>query len=137
MLHYRTSRTMFVNRVALASVVAGLVALLACTLVLSAGTVQGSTIDQASSKSQTVRLTKLLDEVRRLSELNRLVELKVQGALLGPDGGPSSLQGEQGKRETSWDMDYGWGGGRFGKRMDSLGIAGRFGRSVNDDQSNH
>lgn len=34
------------------------------------------------------------------------------------------------KRESSLDMDYGWGGGRFGKRMDSLGIAGRFGRSV-------
>lgn len=122
---------MFVNRVALASMVAGLVAILACTLVLSAGTASGN-IDQAS-KSQTVRLTKLLDEVRRLSELNRLIELKVQQALLGADGGSLADQ----KREASWDMDYGWGGGRFGKRMDSLGIAGRFGRSVNEDPSNH
>lgn len=123
---------MFVNRVALASIVAGLVAILACTLVLSAGTVTGNT-DQAS-KSQTIRFTKLLDEVRRLSELNRLVELKVQQALLGVDGGALA---EHEKREASWDMDYGWGGGRFGKRMDSLGIAGRFGRSVNEDSSSH
>ena len=36
------------------------------------------------------------------------------------------------KRETALDVDYGWGGGRFGKRrmVDRLGIAGRFGRSV-------
>jgi len=30
-------------------------------------------------------------------------------------------------------VDYGWGGGRFGKRRgmaDRLGLAGRFGRSV-------
>lgn len=36
------------------------------------------------------------------------------------------------KREAALDADYGWGGGRFGKRRmaDRLGIAGRFGRSV-------
>jgi hypothetical protein len=39
------------------------------------------------------------------------------------------------KRDDSsaaFDVDYGWGGGRFGKRRngDSLGLAGRFGRSV-------
>lgn len=36
------------------------------------------------------------------------------------------------KREAALDVDYGWGGGRFGKRRmaDRLGIAGRFGRSV-------
>lgn len=33
---------------------------------------------------------------------------------------------------SAFDVDYGWGGGRFGKRRnsDSLGLAGRFGRSV-------
>jgi len=36
------------------------------------------------------------------------------------------------KREAALDVDYGWGGGRFGKRRmaDRLGMAGRFGRSV-------
>ena len=36
------------------------------------------------------------------------------------------------KREAALDVDYGWGGGRFGKRRmaDRLAIAGRFGRSV-------
>ena len=36
------------------------------------------------------------------------------------------------KREAALDVDYGWGGGRFGKRRmaDRLGIGGRFGRSV-------
>ena len=39
------------------------------------------------------------------------------------------------KRDDSsagFDVDYGWGGGRFGKRRngDALGLAGRFGRSV-------
>jgi len=36
------------------------------------------------------------------------------------------------KREAALDVDYGWGGGRFGKRgmADRLGMGGRFGRSV-------
>jgi len=36
------------------------------------------------------------------------------------------------KREAALDVDYGWGGGRFGKRRmaDRLGMGGRFGRSV-------
>ncbi len=34
---------------------------------------------------------------------------------------------------AAFDVDYGWGGGRFGKRRgDALGMAGRFGRSVPD-----
>ena len=32
----------------------------------------------------------------------------------------------------AWDMDYGWGGGRFGKRRDRLSLAGRFGRSLRE-----
>ena len=41
------------------------------------------------------------------------------------------------KREAALDVDYGWGGGRFGKRRmaDRLGIAGRFGRSVDRSAS--
>ena len=47
------------------------------------------------------------------------------------------------KRQGAWDMDYGWGGGRFGKRTsgsnsqqggakryDMYGLTGRFGRDV-------
>ena len=38
-------------------------------------------------------------------------------------------------QQGAWDMDYGWGGGRFGKRApskryDMYGIGGRFGRDV-------
>jgi len=48
---------------------------------------------------------------------------------------PAELAGDWAaakKREAALDVDYGWGGGRFGKRRmgDRLGIAGRFGRSV-------
>ena len=35
------------------------------------------------------------------------------------------------KRQGAWDMDYGWGGGRFGKRADMLDYGwggGRFGK---------
>jgi len=52
--------------------------------------------------------------------------LRESGTSFADDTGVDAI-----KREAAWDMDYGWGGGRFGKRMDSLGIAGRFGRSVN------
>jgi len=47
-------------------------------------------------------------------------------------GAPAADWAEEQKREAALDVDYGWGGGRFGKRRmaDRLGIAGRFGRSV-------
>lgn len=38
---------------------------------------------------------------------------------------------EMKKRQGAWDMDYGWGGGRFGKRADMLDYGwggGRFGK---------
>ena len=45
--------------------------------------------------------------------------------------------GELAKRQSAWDLDYGWGGGRFGKRGDAkkrydmYGFGGgRFGRDV-------
>ena len=46
------------------------------------------------------------------------------------------------KRQPAWDLDYGWGGGRFGKRSegrptrgggkqyDMYNFGGRFGRDV-------
>ena len=44
---------------------------------------------------------------------------------------PAKVDGDwpAAKREAALDVDYGWGGGRFGKRRmsDRLGIAGRFG----------
>lgn len=93
-----------------------------------------------STKTQSVHLSKVLDEIRRLSDLNRLLDLEAQqvigdGRRSTSDRGSSSSL-EQ-KRQASLDMDYGWGGGRFGKRMDTLGIAGRFGRSVHEDKNEH
>ncbi len=57
------------------------------------------------------------------------------------ENGDSVSLNEMAKRQGAWDMDYGWGGGRFGKRDNSnsdLGanrydvydISGRFERDV-------
>jgi len=49
----------------------------------------------------------------------------------------SKVGGDMSKRQSAWDLDYGWGGGRFGKRGDAkkrydmYGFGGgRFGRDV-------
>lgn len=117
----------------MASVVASTVLVFFVTFFLFASASE----DDPSTKTQSVHLSKVLDEIRRLSDLNRLLDLEAQQVVgdgrrsASGRGGSSSL--EQ-KRQASLDMDYGWGGGRFGKRMDNLGIAGRFGRSVHEDK---
>jgi len=80
-------------------------------------------------KSTTLLLTKILEDPEQARELVRLLEA-LEGRRRAGTGGHRDTSEETRKREAAWDMDYGWGGGRFGKRMDSLGMAGRFGRSV-------
>lgn len=135
---------MFICRDAMSSVLVSLtlVSFLVSFFVFSSTSASG--VDPPTKAQQSVRLSRVMDEIRRLSDLGRLLDLKVQQAVVGGGdgrGGPpmadlgSLEQQQQQKREASWDMDYGWGGGRFGKRMDTLGIAGRFGRSVHEDES--
>jgi hypothetical protein len=68
---------------------------------------------------------------RILAEVPRRSAGPLHGRLTSDDW-PAAGRGAQ-KRD---DVDYGWGGGRFGKRRtgDALGIAGRFGRSVEKQQ---
>lgn len=92
-----------------------------------------SQVDYSSNPSNpsSIVLAKILQDSKQITDLIRL--LSHQRAVQ-----EGSQEGEQEKRDNqaAWDMDYGWGGGRFGKRMDSLGIAGRFGRSV-DKRKEH
>jgi len=90
-------------------------------------------ISSSTGNPSSVVLAKILQDSKQITELIRLL---TQHRALQEGGQEGLLKGEEQKREAAWDMDYGWGGGRFGKRMDSLGIAGRFGRSV-DKRKDH
>jgi len=78
------------------------------------------------SNPSSIILAKVMQDSKQITELIRLLSHQKAFLESSQDG---SLKGDDQKREAAWDMDYGWGGGRFGKR-DSLGFAGRFGRSV-------
>lgn len=133
---------MFVCRDTMSSIVIGSTLVFLVSFVYFSSTSASAGVVDPPTKTQSVRLSRVMDEIRRLSDLGRLLDLKVQQAVIGdgrgspmmPDLGSLEQQQQQ-KREAAWDMDYGWGGGRFGKRMDTLGIAGRFGRSVHEDES--
>lgn len=134
---------MFVYRDTMSSIDVSLtLVFLVSVFVFSSTSASAGVVDPPTKTQSVVRLSRVMDEIRRLSDLGRLLDLKVQQAVIGdgrgspmmPDLGSLEQQQQQ-KREAAWDMDYGWGGGRFGKRMDTLGIAGRFGRSVHEDES--
>jgi len=100
-------------------------------LPVTAATAQGlpDSPGSPSGSSSSLVLAKILQDSKQISELIRLLQTYSHQGTVSDDGI------REGKREAAWDMDYGWGGGRFGKRMDSLGIAGRFGRSVDRSKS--
>jgi len=85
-----------------------------------------------SGSSSSLVLARILQDSKQISELIRLLQTYNSRPR---SGNQDEVLREDNKREAAWDMDYGWGGGRFGKRMDSLGIAGRFGRSVDRSKS--
>ena len=84
--------------------------------------------DAAPSKQETLFLARLLRPVRELANQASQIEAIIEDAV--SKGMPTKRQG------AGWDMDYGWGGGRFGKRAeakkryDMYGMGGRFGRDV-------
>ncbi|KAK2141978.1 hypothetical protein LSH36_1009g01006 [Paralvinella palmiformis] len=104
--------------------------------------VDGSSIaasapSDVQTKKEILFLAKIVAPLREIArEAEQLASLVERVAAEG------DLGLELAKRQGAWDMDYGWGGGRFGKRgsgtstsqsgkrYDSFGIAGRFGRSV-------
>jgi hypothetical protein len=81
-------------------------------------------------------LRQLADRTRNLQEdTRRLTALENYNDVDDDEVAVDGLfrLGEESKRSgAAWDMDYGWGGGRFGKRRDRLSLAGRFGRSIRD-----
>jgi len=84
----------------------------------------------SSNLNKNFVLAEILQDSRQIGELAH----HLQGYRGRVDGEGDTYPGV--KREAAWDMDYGWGGGRFGKRMDTLGMAGRFGRSADRPQPN-
>lgn len=97
---------------------------------LSEGT-SSSAIESDSVKGEIYILAKLLGPIRQLT--NRLEDIE---AIIERAATDHEFAMEVAKRQGgAWDMDYGWGGGRFGKRdsnkrYDAFGLGGRFGRSV-------
>ena len=118
----------------------------ALVLVLCAVGTEGASVaeNDVTAKKELLFLAKILAPLKELArealELSSFVERVATDRDFAMD---------MTKRQGAWDMDYGWGGGRFGKRgsstntggqsakrYDSFGIAGRFGRSV-DNAENH
>lgn len=99
---------------------------MACALAAPAAQKDGGPTDD-----ELLVLARLLAPIRELSERAGALESLVEKAA----GGDDSLFTEM-KRQGAWDQDYGWGGGRFGKRTnhgkryDMYGMSGRFGRDV-------
>lgn len=83
-------------------------------------------------------LRRLFDQLRRAQASKMTDADETSLTLTGPqsyikqddDGAVNVIADEPKRADGAWDMDYGWGGGRFGKRRDRLTVAGRFGRSV-------
>ena len=79
------------------------------------------------SKDEALFISRLVAPMRDLA--NRASEIEALLEEVASNGVPE-------KRQGGWDMDYGWGGGRFGKRAeakkryDMYGMGGRFGRDV-------
>ena len=96
--------------------------------VVWAAAAPSDTSDTASSKQEALFLARLLRPVRGLAKQASQLE-----AILDDAASKVTLSKRQG---AGWDMDYGWGGGRFGKRSqdkkpyDMYGMGGRFGRDV-------
>lgn len=132
------------------------IALCACVtpVVVSASALATSLTDQSTERSSAVsssqpaasvqslraliisELRQLADRTRNLQEdTRRLTALENYNDVDDDEVAVDGLfrLGEESKRSgAAWDMDYGWGGGRFGKRRDRLSLAGRFGRSIRD-----
>ncbi|ELT92762.1 hypothetical protein CAPTEDRAFT_228037 [Capitella teleta] len=97
-----------------------------------------STDDSENVRNEILILAKLLRPIRQLA--GRLEDLE---SIIERAATDREFAMEVAKRQgAAWDMDYGWGGGRFGKRdsgkrtsdsskrYDAFGLGGRFGRSV-------
>lgn len=108
--------------------------LLICLISSISGAPSGTKEETNDEELLILRLAKLLDPIRDLSRRAGALEELVEKATSGSD---ESSSAEFQKRQGAWDqVDYGWGGGRFGKRQthgkryDMYGMSGRFGRDV-------
>jgi len=71
--------------------------------------------DTSSSSSSRYSLAKILNELRHLTQAVQDRPPEVQASVADSDIGETRWSN---KRDPEWDTDYGWGGGRFGKRRD-------------------
>ncbi len=113
-------------------------AVIVCAAIVQLGTAAPveNVISRAPTKDELVFLAKILAPLKELAMEAEDLEALVERAAKDQD-----FAFELAKRQGAWDMDYGYGGGRFGKRQsqkryDSFGIGGRFGRSVDSKLSN-
>jgi len=116
------------------NLVIGAAGFLLLCLISSITAAPSGTKDETSDPELFLRLAKLVDPIRDLSRRAVALEELLEKATSGSD---ESASAEFQKRQGAWDqVDYGWGGGRFGKRQthgkryDMYGMSGRFGRDV-------
>ncbi len=106
-------------------------------VVASAVPAKKTTESEPESDQNLMFLAKLLHPLRELARRASQLEGLVSAAMEKD----SDFAAELHKRQQQWEaMDYGWGGGRFGKRAggadavpkryDMYGSYGRFGRDV-------
>lgn len=114
--------------------------LVAIGLIAVAAAVPAKKSERAAAvdNRQLLFLAKLLTPLKELSKRAGQLE----GLISDAAEGDTELAAELHKRQQQWEvMDYGWGGGRFGKRApavgqeapkryDMYGNYGRFGRDV-------
>jgi hypothetical protein len=97
-------------------------------LLLTSTATEAKTISAADSRRDLVdAMTSKSSETWQMPLSRIAEELRKLTASLEKDAG-AGLDAEAEKR-GAWDMDYGWGGGRFGKRDVS---SARYSRSVAD-----
>lgn len=136
-----------------------MMALCACVapVVVSASALASSLADQSTERSSAVSSSqpaaavqslraRILGEVRQLADRTKNLQEDTRRLAALENFNDDDYDevavdglfrlGEESKRSgAAWDMDYGWGGGRFGKRRDRLSLAGRFGRSIRNKAS--
>jgi len=90
----------------------------ACVVMAASDVTDTSSSSSSSLSSARASLAKILDELRHLTQPSvqrRPARVQRPASDADPDIGETRWSI---KRDPEWDNDYGWGGGRFGKRRD-------------------
>jgi len=110
------------------------VVIAACCLRLATGSTTSKEAVKPSPE-ELLFLARLMAPLKELSQDVRRIQSFVEQVTRNRNILVTGLS----KRQPAWDLDYGWGGGRFGKRSerptrakqyDMYNFGGRFGRDV-------